>query len=91
MSKAYMAEDMCGKNMFTQNKEESDMLKTIKRVLARDDDHDLETRIVGGHKSSAGRFPWMVTIGLVDHGLSCGGAIINKDWVMSASHCFEKR
>ena len=43
------------------------------------------TRIVGGCK--AGHVPWYVFF-LIDGQYKCGGALINKVWVLSAAHCF---
>ena len=46
------------------------------------------TRIVGGCK--AGHVPWYVFF-LIDGQFKCGGALINKVWVLSAAHCFCER
>ena len=43
------------------------------------------SRIVGGCK--AGHVPWYVFF-LIDGQYKCGGALINKVWVLSAAHCF---
>ena len=45
-------------------------------------------RIVGG--CLAGRVPWYVYFLLDGYGnkYKCGGALINKFWVLSAAHCF---
>merc|ERR1719481_2148415 len=45
-------------------------------------------RIVGGEEASVNEYPWMV--GLYKDGQvfpSCGGALINSRWVLSAGHC----
>ncbi|XP_044272988.1 serine protease 27-like, partial [Varanus komodoensis] len=44
-------------------------------------------RIVGGQAALDGAWPWQVSISL--HGKPfCGGALIAKQWVVSAAHCF---
>ncbi|KAI7802990.1 hypothetical protein IRJ41_001291 [Triplophysa rosa] len=50
----------------------------------------LNTKIVGGDDVTAGSWPWQVSIQrLSTRSHFCGGSIINKDWVLSAAHCFQ--
>lgn len=49
-------------------------------------------RIVGGYPVEHARFPWQVALlqaGVADNGRAqfCGGAMISRDWVVTAAHC----
>ena len=51
-------------------------------------DNQVDEFIVGGKEAKPGEFPWHVEVRGED---SCGGTLINKDWVLTAGHCVISR
>ncbi|KAI7803134.1 chymotrypsinogen A-like [Triplophysa rosa] len=47
------------------------------------------TKIVGGVDAIVGSWPWQVSICDAYQFHFCGGSLINKNWVLSAAHCFQ--
>ena len=51
-------------------------------------------RVVGGSISQRGEWPWLVSIQATSQFSTksshiCGGSLINNQWFITASHCFE--
>nr|XP_055050400.1 chymotrypsin-like protease CTRL-1 [Misgurnus anguillicaudatus] len=50
----------------------------------------LNTKFIGEKDANAGSWPWQVSINEISYqNHFCGGSLINKDWVLSAAHCFQ--
>jgi len=48
------------------------------------------TRVVGGKDAKSGSWPWQ--IGMFYRGrFGCGGTLVNSKWVVTASHCVDRR
>ncbi|KAJ3607465.1 hypothetical protein NHX12_024516 [Muraenolepis orangiensis] len=54
----------------------------------------LSTRLVGGSDAMAGSWPWQVSLHLstptVPSFHTCGGTLLNNQWVLTAAHCIER-
>lgn len=52
-----------------------------------------EPRIVGGSKSSFGRWPWQISLRqwrTSTYLHKCGAALLNENWAITAAHCVDK-
>ena len=47
----------------------------------------LDKKVVQGSISEEDMWPWMVGL---DGPTSCGGALIDSKWVLTAAHCFDQ-
>ncbi|XP_007103399.1 trypsin-like isoform X2 [Physeter macrocephalus] len=50
---------------------------------------DDDDKIVGGHTCAAHSVPYQVSLNSGYH--FCGGSLINRQWVVSAAHCYKSR
>ncbi|XP_037003138.2 transmembrane protease serine 4 isoform X2 [Artibeus jamaicensis] len=46
-------------------------------------------RVVGGEKASVDSWPWQVSIQYNKQHI-CGGSILDRQWILTAAHCFRK-
>ncbi|XP_075900027.1 ovochymase-1 [Nelusetta ayraudi] len=46
-----------------------------------------EWRVIGGQEAYPNSWPWQVSVQFANMP-ACGGAILNQNWVLSATHCF---
>lgn len=44
------------------------------------------SRIINGEDAAKGEFPWQAVL-LQDGRFSCGGAVIARNWIITAAHC----
>ncbi|XP_056311085.1 ovochymase-1 [Danio aesculapii] len=59
------------------------------RSFIPEDEEEEESRIIGGKEAWAHSWPWQVSLQHNDLP-TCGGAILNQQWVITAGHCFKR-
>jgi len=57
-------------------------------ALLEPEDIELNRRIIGGRPARKGEFPYQVALRQPGSNMFCGGSIIDKEWVLTAAHCF---
>ncbi|XP_013813325.1 ovochymase-2 [Apteryx mantelli] len=50
----------------------------------------LFSRIIGGEEAVPYSWPWQVSVQISDEHI-CGGAVLAKEWVVTAAHCFNSK
>lgn len=45
------------------------------------------SRVIAGTDASLGEWPWQAWLDIKGTGFSCGGSLIARRWVLTASHC----
>ncbi|NWI22754.1 OVCH2 protein, partial [Sula dactylatra] len=48
------------------------------------------SRIIGGEEAVPYSWPWQVSVQISDEHI-CGGAVLAKEWVITAAHCFNSK
>ncbi|NWI11820.1 OVCH2 protein, partial [Crypturellus soui] len=50
----------------------------------------LFSRVIGGEEAVPYSWPWQVSVQISDEHI-CGGAVLAKEWVVTAAHCFKSK
>lgn len=50
-----------------------------------------QSRVVNGETAKAGAWPWIVSLQTSSGFHFCGGSILTPNWILTASHCIERR
>lgn len=62
-------------------------------VVAAEQAHKIQPRIVGGQQAASGQFPFYGFVNIrfpaKGKGTACGSSLINDEWILTAAHCLE--
>nr|AIZ77503.1 enteropeptidase [Platynereis dumerilii] len=85
----------CGKNRYGTRQVRNVTMDAPPPPRNETDDEGMVRRIIEGQVSPQGHWPWIVHIRTFPGGVSsgsfmqCGGSLIDRQWVVTATHCFE--
>ncbi|NXP46656.1 OVCH2 protein, partial [Heliornis fulica] len=84
----------------TASEEEFEEMDTTKEEIQVTTDYNcgmpsnqprfLFSRIIGGEEAVPYSWPWQVSVQISDEHI-CGGAVLAKEWVVTAAHCFNSK
>ncbi|XP_058273094.1 ovochymase-1 isoform X4 [Hemibagrus wyckioides] len=75
--------------VYKENATNENSVEAIAGVRTFTTEEGAEPRIVGGKEAWPHSWPWQVVLSFADMP-ACGGAIINENWIVTASHCFRR-